>query len=96
MVVQEDVGEERTDASSLRGTLVSLIRFAALKDSRPQPQLDKLEDTGIGDPVRHHLQQPLLVNRVKEAANVGFEHPAHALAHDCCMQCIQCHVRVTP
>jgi hypothetical protein len=47
-VVQEDVGEERTNASSLRGILVSLIRLAALKDYRPQPQLDKLEDTRIG------------------------------------------------
>ncbi len=44
--------------------------------------------------MRHHLQQPLVVNRVKETADVGIEHPVHALAHDRCMQCIQRHVRV--
>ncbi len=44
--------------------------------------------------MRHHLQQPLVVNRVKETCDVGIEHPVHALAHDRCMQCIPGHVRV--
>jgi hypothetical protein len=49
---------------------------------------------GIGDPVRHHAQQPLVVDRVEEAANVGIEHPIHVLAHDRRMQGIERHVRV--
>ena len=40
----------------------------------------------IGDPVRHHPQQPLVVDRVEDAADVGIEHPVHALAHDRCVQ----------
>jgi hypothetical protein len=31
---------------------------------------------------RQHAQQPLVVDRVIEAANVGIEHPVHMPAHD--------------
>ncbi len=46
--------------------------------------------------MRHHPQQPLVVNRLKEAANVGIEHPVHALAHDRCMQRIKGQLRGSP
>lgn len=74
---------------------VRLLLLAALKDAGPQPQPDEPYDTRISDPMRHHPQQPLVVDRVEEAANVGIEHPVHALAHDRRMQCIKRHVRIT-
>jgi hypothetical protein len=95
-VVQEDVGEERANARTLRGIPVSFLLLAALKDSSPQPQLNEPQNTRIGNPVRHHPQQPLVVNRVKEAADVGIEHPVHALAHDRGVQRIKGQLRISP
>ena len=46
--------------------------------------------------MRHYPQQPLVVDRVEEAADIGIEHPVHALAHDRRMLCIKRHVRITP
>ncbi|MGY4281787.1 hypothetical protein ACVWXO_001007 [Bradyrhizobium sp. LM2.7] len=47
----------------LRGTPVRFLLLAALENAGPQPQL--YEDARIGDPVRHHPQQPLVVDRVE-------------------------------
>ena len=52
------------------------------KPTGRKPLPDKPEHPRIGDPVRQHPQQPLVVDRVEEAADVGIEHPVHALAHD--------------
>ncbi|MDH2348165.1 hypothetical protein [Bradyrhizobium sp. SSUT77] len=49
----------------LRGTPVCFLLLAALKNAGPQPQLYEPQDAKIGDPVRHHLQQPLVVDRVE-------------------------------
>lgn len=95
-VVQEDVGKERADARPLRRAPVRLLLLAALKNASPQPQPDEPQDARIGDPVRHDSQQPLVIDRVEEAANVGIEHPVHALPHDRCMQSIKRHVRIAP
>ena len=81
-VMQEDVGQERADAGPLRRSSVRLVPFVALKDAGFEPLADKPQDSRIGDPVRHHSQQPLVVNQVEEAADVGIEHPVHAPAHD--------------
>lgn len=79
------------------GVPLSVSCFSPLskKNASPQPQLDEL-DARIGDPVRHHPQKPLVVDRVEEAAYVGIEHPVHALTHDRCMQSIKRHVRIAP
>ena len=81
-VVQEDVGQERADARSLRRSPVRLVPLIALQDAGLEPLPDKPQDARVGDPVRQHPQQPLVVDRVEEAADVGIEHPVHALAHD--------------
>ena len=81
-VMQEDVGKQRADARPLRRSPVSLTPLIALEDTGLEPHPDQPEDAGVGDPVRQHPQQPLVVNRVEEAADVSIEHPAHALAHD--------------
>ncbi|WP_247321077.1 recombinase family protein [Bradyrhizobium sp. 141] len=51
-------------ARPLRGTLVRFLLLAALQNVSPQPQLYEPQD-GIGDPVRHYSQQPLVVDRVE-------------------------------
>jgi site-specific DNA recombinase len=85
-----------SNARPLRSASVRLLLLAALKNAGPQPQPNEPQDARIGDPVRHHPQQPLVVDRVEEAANVGIEHPVHTLAHDRRMQGIKRHVGVPP
>ena len=72
---------ERT-ARPLRRSLVRLVPLIALEDAGLEPHPDEPEDPRIGDPLRQHAQQPLVVDRVIEAANVGIEHPVHMPAHD--------------
>src|SRR5438874_4782769 len=95
-VMQEDVGQERTDARSLRRSLLRLVPLIALQDARLEPHPDQPEHPWIGYPVRHHPQQPLVVDRVKKAANISIEHPVHVPAHDRRMQRRQSLVRVPP
>lgn len=59
-----------------------LVPLAALEDAGLEPHPDQPEDPRISDPVRQHPQEPLVVHRVEEAADVGIEHPVHVLAHD--------------
>lgn len=66
----------------LRRSPCRLVLLIALKDARLEPHPDKLEHPRVGDPVRQHPHQPLVVNRVEETADVGIEHPVHALAYD--------------
>ena len=95
-VVQEDVGQERADARPLWRPLVRLVPLVALQDTGLEPHPDQPEHPGVGDPVRQHPQQPLVVDRVEEAADVGIEHPVHALAHDRGVQRCKRLVRVPP
>ena len=94
--MQEDIGQERADARPLRRSPVSLMPLIALQDTGFEPHPDQPEDARIGDPVRQHSQQPLVVNRVEEAADVSIEHPVRSLAHDRRVQRRQSHVRVPP
>jgi hypothetical protein len=41
------------------------VPLTALQDASLEPHPDKPEDPGIGDPVRQHPQQPLVVDRVE-------------------------------
>ncbi|MGY2933137.1 hypothetical protein ACVWZ6_002739 [Bradyrhizobium sp. GM6.1] len=59
----EDVGQERTDARPC-GYPVRFLLLAALKNAGPQAQLYEPQDARIADPVRHHPQQRLVVDRV--------------------------------
>jgi site-specific DNA recombinase len=69
-------------AGSLWRSPVRLMPLIALEDASLEPQPNEAEDARVGNPVRQHAQQPLVVNRVEEAANVGIEHPSHVPAHD--------------
>ena len=64
-VMQEDVGQERADARPLRRSPIRLVPLTALEDTGRKPLPDKPEHPRIGDPVRQHPQQPLVVDRVE-------------------------------
>ncbi len=80
--MQEDVGEERADARPLP----RLRPLPALQDTGLEPLANEPQDPSVGNPVCDHPQQPLVIDRVEEAANVRVEHPVHALGHHCGVQ----------
>lgn len=63
--MQEDVGKDRANARALRRAPVRLLLLATIENASPPPQLDEPLDARIGDPVRHHPRQPLVVDRVE-------------------------------
>jgi hypothetical protein len=44
----------------------------AVEHAGPQPSADETEDSGVGDPMCEHPQQPLVIDRVEEAAEGGY------------------------
>ena len=92
-VVQKDVGQERTDARALRRSPVRLTPLTAFQDTGLEPHPDEPEDAPIGDPMREHPHQPLMVNRVEKAADVGIKHPVHTLAHERRVKRVERHMR---
>lgn len=60
-VVQEDVGEQRTDARALRRTFDGVGPPVPIEHAGFQPSADQPEDSGVGDPMCDHPQQPLVV-----------------------------------
>ena len=72
----------RRNARSLRRSLARLIPLIALHHASRQPSLNQGQHTGIGDPVRNHANQPLVVNRVEESPQVRIEHPVHVSRHN--------------
>jgi hypothetical protein len=69
-VMQENVGEQRTDARTLRRSWLRLVPLIALQDAGLEPHPDEPEEARIGDPMGQHPQHPSVVNRVEEAADV--------------------------
>lgn len=45
--------------------LIRLTPLTAFQDTGLKPHPDKPEDASVGDPVREHPHQPLMVNRVE-------------------------------
>ena len=60
--MQEDVGQERADACTLRRSPIRLTPLTAFQDTGLKPHPDKPEDASVGDPVREHPHQPFVVN----------------------------------
>ena len=77
-VVQEDVREQWTDARALWRTFDGFGPHVPFEHAGPQPSADEPEDSGVGDPMCEHPQQPLVVDRVEEATD-RVEHPVHVL-----------------
>ncbi len=57
-----------------------LVRF--IEHAGPQPSADEFEDSGVGDAMCKHPQQPLVIDRVEEATDVRVEDPIHILRHE--------------
>src|SRR4029077_12859768 len=74
---------------SLRRSYLTLRPLAVFRDSRLQPFLDQAQDPAIGYAVLNKLHRPFVTHVVKEASNVGVEHPVHALPLDAHRQRVQ-------
>jgi hypothetical protein len=94
--VQKDVGQERADTRTLRRFPFCLVPLVALQNAGFEPLPHEAVNPWVGNPVGQHSQQPLVVNRVEEVADLGLEHPDHTLAHERCMQRCKDHGRIPP
>jgi hypothetical protein len=47
---------------------------ATLQDAGAEPLANKPQDSRVGNPVRQHPQQPVVVNAVEVSADVGSEY----------------------
>jgi len=70
-----------------------------LKHPGPQPAWQQLEHSSVRDPFADKLHQDLPVERVKEAADIGVDHPAppaHHLATDDLHRVVRRSLRAKP
>lgn len=81
-VVKIDVGEDRADARSLRGTGGRFLEHAIFQNAGLQPEAHKPQNAGVGDPVSEHPLHPGVVNAPEEVADVRVNDPVHPPAHD--------------
>ena len=88
-VVQHDVGEQRANARALRRTFRGLGPLLPFEHAGAEPSSDQPKNACVSDPMCQHPQQPLVVNRVKEAADVSVEDPVHILRHQGGMRGLQ-------
>lgn len=54
----------------------------SLTPARSHSFTDQSEDALVADPMIQELDQPLMVNRIKEPFDVSVQHPTHLLACD--------------
>jgi len=81
-VVQKNVRKQRADPCSLRSTLRRFLPLSCLENTGSQPSPDDSEDALVGDSMNEHSEQPLVVDRVEKAPDVGIEYPVHVARHD--------------
>src|ERR1700688_4095037 len=74
-----DVRQQRRSTAALRRTLLRSSSLPILQHARVQPLLDEPHDASVRDAVFDELHQPLVQNRIEEAADVQIEHPVHML-----------------
>ncbi|HEX2711139.1 MAG TPA: recombinase family protein [Candidatus Acidoferrales bacterium] len=80
---------KRSGHGSLRCSHLRLRPLAIFGDSCLQPFLDQTKYPTIGHAMLDELHGPLVAHVVKEAANVGVEHPVHSLPLDAHRQRVQ-------
>ena len=76
-IVEVDIRQERTDAPALDGPHLPRCPLPILQHTGAQPFLDEAHDAPVSDAMLDEPNQPLVVEGVKEAPNVGVEHPVH-------------------
>lgn len=67
----------RRDHRALRRSYRSLRPLAVFADPGSKPLADQSKQPAITNPVLQKLDQPLMVDRVKEALDVGIQYPVH-------------------
>jgi site-specific DNA recombinase len=80
--VQVDVGQQRRDYRTLTSSYVTCVDDPIVQDTCLQPFSDEANDTSVADPVLQETDEPLVINRVKEAPNVGIQDVVHFLSRD--------------
>ena len=91
--MQEDVGQERADARALRRSFRRVLPFRSFEHAGFEPPANESQDSRVGDAMREHPEQPLVVYRVEEASDVRVEDPVHVLCHKRGVQRLQGLVR---
>src|SRR5262245_35309893 len=69
-VVQKDVGQDRADTRTLGGSLFCRRPSPFFEHTGLKPQAYQPENPSVGDPMRHHPQEPPLVDRVERLSNM--------------------------
>ena len=81
--VQIHVGQKRAERAALRRPLLRSDDDAVLHDAGPEPFAKQAQDDPVGNAVRHHPHQPLMIDVVKVSADVGLVEMPHFLSDQC-------------
>src|SRR6266567_498664 len=88
-VMEIDVRQQRRCTAALRSPFLHTDSFSILQHARVQPFLDEPHHAPVRDAMLDELHQPLVRNRIEEAAYVQIEHPVHLLRQQSRVQRIQ-------
>src|SRR5205823_2889239 len=77
-VVQVDVAEQGGKWAALRGAGLRVGDDAALPHPGPEPCRDELQDSPVTDPLPEEPKEPVVIELVEEAADIGPDRPAPA------------------
>jgi hypothetical protein len=64
-IMQEDVGKPRADARALGRSFHRIGVHATLQDAGAEPLANQPQHSPVGNPVRQHPRQPVVVDAVK-------------------------------
>src|SRR5580704_3508363 len=81
-IVQVDVGEQRRDHRSLPRSPVACRHDPVFQDAHLEPFLDQADDALVADPMPDETDEPVMVHRVEEAADIGVQDEVHLAAAD--------------
>jgi len=73
-IVQVEVGQQRTDTTTLYRSHLTLRSLAVLQHARAEPFLDQPHDAPVRYTMLDELHQPSLIERIEETADVCVEH----------------------
>src|SRR5437016_4345732 len=72
------------------------VRFPLLQHAGPQPFLDEAHDARVPHTVLEKLHQPSVVEGIKEATDIGIEHPVHPPRREPDRERVQRLMRIAP
>jgi hypothetical protein len=80
----------------LRSPRFSYAPGPVVQDARLQPLTYQAQDALIADPVLQEPDQPLLVDPIEEASDVGIQYPVHTRRADADAQGVECIMLAAP